>query len=1012
MPFCLPSNEKTGVLRTTRCWLHAAVLVPSALLGAVHATDQSPSYHITVWTAEEGLPQNSVTSIVQTGDGYLWAGTFNGLARFDGVQFKVLEPGNTPSLPSAAIVSLFENPQGNLWMGTVEGDIAQRCGELVTGYRQSDRGVDSRAPRAFAQAPDGSLLMLTFDWQLMRFAGGKFSLVSTNWGLQGRQVFGLAGDSVGQVWIGTDGELALWRNGDFVAVWNQKDESGFGVSWLAPSRAGGCWTVSNGRVRRFADGNWVAEAGVCPRSKAIVDSMCEGHRGQVWVATYGNGLFCFETNGTMQRFSVTNGLPSDFVRCVYQDREGNIWVGTEGGGLARLKPSIFRSYDRKAGLSGECVLSVCEGDEGEVWIGTNGDGINRVKDGAIRQYGTEQGLTNEFVWSVYQDRNKRVWAGTWGGGLFRLEGERFVSVAGARVPLVVCALYEDSKGGLWLGQQRAEPVVMQLCADKPVPLPLPTTNLRADVRAVAEDRAGNLWIGTYDDGLYRVKDRQISRFGISEGLKSDRIRALYADPEGALWVGTSRGGLSRLKEGRFVAFTARDGLVDDFIMHIEEDRHKNLWCSTAVRGVFRVDKDELDRVARGESKTIRCFSYTRADGLPSLECTGGCQPSGCKTWDGRLWFPTVAGLAVVDPEAVPVNPLPPPVIIEEVVLEEGKARNSIFPSREGARTGDRTQGRDSGDSASLRVPPGKRRFEFRYTGLSFTAPEKVRFKYKLEGLEEDWVDAGTKREAHYGYLLPGRYTFRVQACNNDGVWNESGASLAMIILPQFWQTGWFRAAAVGLVLLLFVAGYELRLAAERRLTRLRLRIARDLHDEVGSNLGSIVLLGEVLQRQSEGPPEEVSEIRRVATQTVESLRDIVWFLDPASDNIAEMVLRMKECTRIMLPGIPFEFLSNVQGGVGKASLELRRNLFPMFKEILHNAARHARATRVEISVEVNARQLVVRVRDNGIGFDEVRVRHGNGLKNLRRRAADLEGKIEITSRAGGGTAVTLRAPVT
>jgi signal transduction histidine kinase len=312
----------------------------------------------------------------------------------------------------------------------------------------------------------------------------------------------------------------------------------------------------------------------------------------------------------------------------------------------------------------------------------------------------------------------------------------------------------------------------------------------------------------------------------------------------------------------------------------------------------------------------------------------------------------------------------------------------------------------------LTIPPGKARFEFRYTGLSLTAPEKVRFKYKLDPLEEDWVEAGTRRTAIYSYLPPGHYRFRVLACNNDGVWNEAGAVLGLVLLPHFWQTWWFRGVAVAGLVLLFAGIYEFRLASERRLTRLRLRIARDLHDEVGSNLGSIALLSQVAPRAPALAKEEMSEIRRVAVQTIDSLRDIVWFLDPANDSMADLVLRMKEGARTMLAGITFQFDSRGENETGKPSLELRRNLFPMFKEILHNIIKHAQASHVQIELENSLRAFRLRVKDNGVGFDEKNVRLGNGLKNLRRRAADLGGSIEIDSRRGQGTTVIVQAPIT
>jgi signal transduction histidine kinase len=287
----------------------------------------------------------------------------------------------------------------------------------------------------------------------------------------------------------------------------------------------------------------------------------------------------------------------------------------------------------------------------------------------------------------------------------------------------------------------------------------------------------------------------------------------------------------------------------------------------------------------------------------------------------------------------------------------------------------------------------------------------VKFKYRLERLEEEWVPAGTDRTAHYSYVRPGTYLFRVLACNNDGVWNERGASLAVIILPYFWQTWWFRLLTVIAVLLLVFAVFEMRLAWERRMTRLRLRMARDLHDEVGSNLGTIALLSEVLSKDPRPGAEEVSELRRLAVQTIDSLRDIVWFLDPAADNLGELVLRMKDAARTMLRGTPFEFTSTGEETAPKPSLDLRRNLFPMFKEILHNIARHAHATKVKIEIKVTPRQFLLFVEDNGVGFEQQHVRGGNGLKNLRRRAAELRGNVEIQSAPGQGTLVTLTAPI-
>jgi ligand-binding sensor domain-containing protein len=941
----------------------------------------------------------------------LWIATFNGLARFDGVTFKVFEPDETPELLSSRIVALSEDPQGALWVATEEGDLVRESRNAFVSHRAPDRGVITRSARSLAHTADGAVWMMTMDNQLMKFANGNFSIISTNWNLQDNRVNGMATDKDGELWIGTDKELAVWRQGGFEVAWDQSHEQGFSVVGLARSRAGGCWVVGNGRLRRFASGKWDEDAGPYVATRAIVDGLCEARSGDIWLGTYGNGLFCYQTNGVVLHMSTRQGLPSDVIRCLYADREDNIWVGTEGGGLVRLKPKVFQSFGRQEGLSGDCALSVCEGADGEIWVGTNGGGVDRLKDGRVQAFHGEQGLTNEFVWSVHQDRNHVLWAGTWGGGLFRLDGDKFTSVGceGQGPEPVVCSLFEDSHGTVWLGQQRSRAEVLGLKEGKTSVVRLPSQLPRTDVRVVTEDKRGNLWIGTYDDGLYLLRGSRAIRFGKHEGMNSERIRSLYVDDDGVLWIGTYKGGLNRLEENRFRAITSHDGLLDDVILHIEEDRRGNLWFSSAA-GVFRAGKDELNRFARGQSSTVHCLAYTKADGLPGLECTGGSQPSGCKSRDGRLWFPTVNGVAVVDPDKVPFNPLPPPVWIEKVI-SEGKKSSSVFQITNSVKGEIVDAEPGEIELPPLSIPPGKPRCEFHYTALSLTAPEKVRFRHKLEGSGEDWTESGS-RVALYNYLPPGTYRFRVQACNNDDVWNEVGASLAIIMLPQFWQTWWFRTLLVAAVLLIFVGAYELRLASERRLTGLRLRIARDLHDEVGSNLGSIALISEVMPKTSAPATDEVSEIRRIAVQTIESLRDIVWFLDPTNDNMDDLVLRMKDTARTMLPGIPFEFRCTGSSGTVKPSLGLRRNLFPILKEILHNVAKHAHATKVDIELEISPREIQLRVNDNGVGFDEPRVKLGNGLKNLRRRAAELAGALKLGSHPGKGTTVILTAPIT
>lgn len=967
-------------------------------MAACGAPDPQP-YRIDSWQVDDGLPQSSVLTIVQTHDGYLWLGTAGGLVRFDGIKFHVFQPNNAPGLPSSRILSLFEDRRGTLWIGTEEGYLA----------RYDDGKFQINSPpgwaklagyiQSFAEGKDGSLWLISPEKDLIRLPPDQLVVAFTNAEVLETKVNFLAGDSQGGMWAATDREVGVWKNSRYTRIIERMPTTEFSPAVLAGNHEGGCWVAADGRLRKFNQSGCVADYGNYPWSKGNVVCMVEDHRGQVWVGTYGSGVYCYGTNGVARHFSIEDNLPGSFVRSIAEDHEGNIWVGLEGDGLARIKPVVFRSYGRKQGLSGDCVLSVCEGAEGELWLGTVADGVNRLKDGVIEHFGTAQGLANDFIHSVFYDRNHTLWVGTWGGGLCRRAGNGFESHTnlGDRNG-IVCALYQDSKDNLWVGQQWSQPEIMHLRDGQPSVTRLQSKISGTDVRTVEEDRAGNIWIGTQGDGLYRITDREQTHFGRREGLSSESIRSLHADADGTLWIGTLGGGLNRFKDGKFTSFTTKEGLVNDTLGFITEDSQGNLWCGS-LAGVFRVSKEELNRFASGQSRWISCLLFTKSDGLPSVECVGGCCPSGCKTRDGRIWFPTVRGVAVVDPENIPVNLLPPPVAIEEVVIE-GKKRSSIFDVAD-STTPERS-------AAPLKISPGVQHLEFHYVGLSLTEPMKVRFKYKLEGVEEDWVEAGTSRSVNYNHLQPGSYHFRVQACNNDGIWNEQGASLALIILPHFWQTWWFKIVCAAAVVLVIVGIYELRVASERKLARIRLRIASDLHDEVGSNLGSIALLSEMIPRTG----EEVDEIRRVALETVGSLRDIVWFLDPAGDNLNDLILRMKDTARTLLPGIPFDFVSEGESTSVRSSLHLRRNIFPMFKEILHNVAKHARASRVEIRLKMTSRQFQICVKDNGVGFDENQVRCGNGLKNLRRRAADLRGQLHIQSQPGAGACFTVTAPIT
>jgi len=982
-------------------WLLGSIL-------AAHASTPPTSYQIDVWRADDGLPQSSVTSIVQSSDGYLWLGTQNGLVRFDGVRFKVYDERNTPAIKNSRIVRLYKARDDSLWIGTEKAGLIRLRDGQFTSYELPSRQTTHNYPRVFCDDATGALWLVSCEWQLVRFGEGQFTIPSTGWHLSGIRASAIATDLAGQIWVGTEAELAVCENGAFRPVWCRTNEDNFQVEFLAPSRSGGIWVAANGRLRRFASGKWVDDLGSYAWTNRPIYDLYEDGKHGLWVATLGGGLFRYNGDGSTLHLTTKEGLPTDSVRCVTEDREGDLWVGTEGGGLCRLKPALFQTLGVRQGLSSDQVMSTCELQEGGLLIGTDGGGLDCLKDGHVEHYGPEQGLENGNVWSAIQDRRGTIWAGTW-NGLYGQQQGRFSCLSdGAKIGWQVLALYEDPQNDLWVGQQ-AFGALSRLHKGQWTLVNIPGALASLDVRVMVQDNEGDFWVGTNDEGLYRLKDGKFVRFGKKDGLGNDSIWSLLIDHQGALWVGTCRGGLSRWLDGRFVTWTTKDGLINDVICQILEDDRGNLWLGS-YGGVFRINKAELDDSITKPDHAIHCVAYGRADGLPSIECQGGFQPSGCKMRDGRLCFPTIRGLAVADVDSVTKNMLPPPVVIEEMLVD-------------GIVTG------------QTKIPPGKQQVGFRYTALSLTEPEKVRFKTRLENLDKDWVDAGSSRISDYSRLPAGDYRFQVMACNNDGVWNDKVATLAFTILPHFWQTGWF-LGLTGVVAVAAVAGM-VRLIERRRIhwrlqwleretavERERARIAKDIHDDLGASLTEITILSELAQNPIIPPGQAQADLRKIgakARSLTQLLDEIVWALNPKKDTLDNFVTYACTFAVDYLDAGKVQCRLEVPSAVPLVPLssDVRHALFLVVKEALRNVLKHARATEVKLRIAMDSSAFFLVIEDNGKGIEATQLRQfadgsagdRNGLLNMRQRTESIGGQFEICSQPGQGTQVRLKMPI-
>ncbi|MGH7595183.1 MAG: two-component regulator propeller domain-containing protein [bacterium] len=722
-------------------------------------------YSHDVWQYDQGLPQSAIQALTQTPDGYIWIGFEEGLARFDGVQFTLFQKANTPAITYNNIFALTVARDSSLWFGTNGGG-------------------------------------------LIRLKAGKFAAFTTNEGLSNDIVRAIHEDQQGNLWIGTNGGLNCFKNGTFTVYATKEGLRNNVVQAIYQDRQSNLWVgTSGGGLACLKNGQFIHHTTAAGLASDIVTAIYEDKAGNLWVGTYG-GLNRWR-NGAFALYTTSDGLANNFVRTIYEDRAGSLWIGTNGGGLNRLYNERLETFATKDGLSNDFVRAICEDREGSLWIGTYGGGLNRLRDGKFTNYSTSHGLSNNMVWSIYEDKNSNLWLGT-DRGLNRFkDGKITVYSTPEGVPAhVITALFEDRAGNLWIGTDGGGLVRKRDAAftvfttqrglsnnfvrfihedktgnlwvgtdaglnhfeDGKFKVYTTTDGLsNNELTCAYEDRAGNIWIGTRTGGLNRFTDGKFTVYTVHDGLASDLVRCLYEDAEGNLWIGTNGGGLSRYKDGKFFSFTAKEGLFDDVMFQILEDSQGNFWMNSN-RGIFRVNKHELNDFADGKIKSLTSVAYGKADGMKTNECNGGLgQPSTWETSDGKLWFSTIAGVAMIDPGHIKVNTLPPPVVIEQVTINRSPV------SMEG----------------KLQLSPESKNFEFHYAGLSFLAPQKVQFKYKLEGYDEEWVEAGTRRAAYYTNISPGDYTFRVIACNNDGVWNEAGASLAFHLKTFFYQTDLF-----------------------------------------------------------------------------------------------------------------------------------------------------------------------------------------------------------------------------
>lgn len=782
---CVPdAGSRRWAFQVGVLLLAGACLVFSGFLFAGGESVPTSRYCITEWNIQDGLPQNTVNALCQTPDGYLWVGTQEGLGRFDGVRFEVFNRGNTNALPSTSILSLLADGDRTLWIGTVNGLCRMRENRV-----KRITGGETGFVNCLARGADGTIWVGSDANGLKRVQGDILLRATGPLARVSKPVQSLLVQYDGSLWMGTEGAgVYVFRNGCLQQYRAAQDGlAGDVVHALASAPDGGVWVgtdnglslIQGGQVRTFREKDGL--------DCGLVRTLHVDRGGTLWVGTFGGGLYRY-AGGRFRCLQGSRSATCAGILSLLEDGEGDIWVGTYGGGLNRVTEGRFDTLTQADGLSHAMALGLCEGRDGSVYVGTEGGGLNRFKNGTVTRISFPPPFLGRVVMAVMEGKDGSLWAGTQGEGVFRFreEGIQRYSTADGLPSDSVRTLAEDFQGHVWVGTRsgvvRLEGKRFRALEGGP----------RSPVNCLHPCRNGALYIGCRN-GLWLLPRPGAQPVRLVPVQGRSGVIALREDPDGTLWIGTYGAGLTRLRDGKVFQYTQANGLFDNVVYAILPDGRGNLWMSSN-RGLFSVPLQELEAVAAGRLRQLTCRNFDVSDGLPNTEFNGGVQDAGIGTHDGRLWFSGVGGVSIVDPSRLRFNTDHPVVKVETV-------RNSMVPVGPAFLGAFRPQYGD---------------LEVRYTAMAFRAPERIRFRYLLEGLDKDWQEAGTRREVLYRHVPPGKYTFRVLACNDEGIWNPVGTTVEVEVPASPSQTRSFIGGVLILLLLLVWGVYRLRLRSLRR----------------------------------------------------------------------------------------------------------------------------------------------------------------------------------------------------
>lgn len=934
-----------------------------------------------IWQVQQGLPESSIYAILQTRDGYLWLGTQTGLVRFDGVRFTPLE-SIYPSAPSNVwIRGIAEDPQGALWIGTNESGVFRVRNGEIAHYSQKD-GLPSDTVQCVVAAPNGDVWICTING-LARFSGGRLTAYTTANGLATNILRVAAMSPDGKVWVGGESsDLNVWNGRAFESLPLSLLPHDAGVRAILPSPDGTLWIGTTAGLIVRKDG----QERLLTTKDGLADDwilgLTESADGSVWIATRSG--FSRSRNGEIDSFRPQDGLSQSTVYSIDQDSEGSLWVGTKHG-LNQFLDGRAVPYTVNEGLPSNDTGPVIEDAAGNVWIGTLGAGLTRYDGRRFAVLTTRQGLPSNYISALAFTPGGDLWVGTDRGLSVLRNGsvERTYTVAQGLPSNEIRSLHAD-RSVLWVGTSRGAARLLNSSFER-----LPGAIASTPVVAIGQDSAGNVYLAAANSVFTQSAAKSAELLQNGSPLRG--VDAFYRDRDGNLWMGMLGGGLRLLRNGVFSSFFIRDGLFDSEIYGIVMDDQDRMWMACS-KGIFSVPRADLLRFAAGEIKHFSSTPYSPTDALRVIECKAGVQPAASIGGDGHLWFSTIRGLIMFDPQHLQRHTPPPPIVIEEVTVN----------------------GEDQSAPNIAHLAPGRKNLEFRYTGLSYLAPTRIVFRYMLEGFDKNWINAGTRREAFYTNLPPGTYRFRVIGCNGDGVCNDAGAGVDFTLAWHYYQRIWFFPLLAVLIGAGVWLAYRLRVHRLREHFHLilteRNRIARELHDTLIQGLSGITMEMQALaarmrSAEERGSLEEI--IRDAGTCLRETRRSVAGLrsggagLASAIEQAARQITEAKDI-RLKLK------LENKPSGLAP---DVEYNLVRIAQEAVTNSVKHSGARTVEVALDFTPKALHLSVKDDGSGFADGNGKSGHyGLIGMKERASHIGAELELASAPGRGTTVSVLLP--